>query len=201
MTISATSQGLRMGVATSSSRPAVPFDGQVISETDTDSLKVYNGTAWVGVSKVAQLLSSFKSDTFSMSGTTFTDVTGLTVSITPSSTTSKIYIVASVNASQSVGTNNGFLRLARGGTAIGVGDTAGGRTRSGVGINAALDQWAVASPLTFLDSPATTSATTYSVQLSANGSSTVYVNRSSAYTDYFGYPSLSSTITVMEILA
>ena len=49
MTISATSQGLRMGVATSTSRPAVPFDGQVISETDTDSLKVYNGSAWVGV--------------------------------------------------------------------------------------------------------------------------------------------------------
>ena len=47
MTISATTQGLRMGVATSTSRPTVPFDGQVISETDTDSLKVYNGTAWV----------------------------------------------------------------------------------------------------------------------------------------------------------
>ena len=49
MTISATTQGLRMGVATSTSRPTVPFDGQVISETDTDSLQVYNGTAWVGV--------------------------------------------------------------------------------------------------------------------------------------------------------
>jgi hypothetical protein len=35
-----------MGVATSSSRPTVPFDGQVISETDTDSLQVYKGTAW-----------------------------------------------------------------------------------------------------------------------------------------------------------
>jgi len=46
MTISATTQGLRMGVATSSSRPTVPFDGQVISETDTDSLQVYKGTAW-----------------------------------------------------------------------------------------------------------------------------------------------------------
>ena len=50
MTISATTQGLRMGVATSSSRPTVPFDGQVISETDTDSLKVYKGTAWAPVS-------------------------------------------------------------------------------------------------------------------------------------------------------
>ena len=50
MTISATTQGLRMGVATSSSRPTVPFDGQVISETDTDSLVVYKGSAWAPVS-------------------------------------------------------------------------------------------------------------------------------------------------------
>ena len=50
MTISATTQGLRMGVATSSSRPTVPFDGQVISETDTDSLQVYKGSAWAPVS-------------------------------------------------------------------------------------------------------------------------------------------------------
>jgi len=50
MTISATTQGLRMGVATSTSRPTVPFDGQVISETDTDSLVVYKGSAWAPVS-------------------------------------------------------------------------------------------------------------------------------------------------------
>jgi hypothetical protein len=50
MTISATTQGLRMGVATSTSRPTVPFDGQVISETDTDSLQVYKGSAWAPVS-------------------------------------------------------------------------------------------------------------------------------------------------------
>ena len=49
MTISATTQGIRPGVATSTTRPAVPFDGQVISETDTDTLKVYNGSSWVGV--------------------------------------------------------------------------------------------------------------------------------------------------------
>ena len=56
MTISATTQGLRMGVATSSSRPTVPFDGQVISETDTDSLKVYNGSAWTGISALTPVI-------------------------------------------------------------------------------------------------------------------------------------------------
>ena len=41
--------GLNPGIYTSSTRPASPADGLVISETDTDSLKVYNGTSWIGV--------------------------------------------------------------------------------------------------------------------------------------------------------
>ncbi len=47
MTISATNQGLRPGVCTSTSRPTVPFDGMVIYETDTNNALVWNGTAWV----------------------------------------------------------------------------------------------------------------------------------------------------------
>jgi len=41
--------GLTPGIYTSSTRPASPADGLVISETDTDSLKMYNGSAWIGV--------------------------------------------------------------------------------------------------------------------------------------------------------
>ena len=47
MTVSATSQGLKPGVCTSSNRPANPFDGMVIYETDTDKALVWNGSAWV----------------------------------------------------------------------------------------------------------------------------------------------------------
>lgn len=46
MTISATTQGLRPGVCTSSNRPATPFEGQMIYETDTDLTYVYGGSAW-----------------------------------------------------------------------------------------------------------------------------------------------------------
>lgn len=42
--------GLNPGIYTSSTRPASPADGLVISETDTDSLSVYKGTAWAPVS-------------------------------------------------------------------------------------------------------------------------------------------------------
>lgn len=47
MTISATTQGLRPGVCTSTSRPSTPFTGQLIFETDTNRLAVWNGTSWV----------------------------------------------------------------------------------------------------------------------------------------------------------
>jgi hypothetical protein len=67
MTISATTQGLRMGVATSSSRPTVPFDGQVISETDTDSLQVYKSTAWAPVSGLTFITSATASAAASLS--------------------------------------------------------------------------------------------------------------------------------------
>ena len=50
MTISATSQGIRPGVCTSSNRPASPFDGQVIYMTDVDQTAVWDGTQWVGTS-------------------------------------------------------------------------------------------------------------------------------------------------------
>lgn len=52
MTISATAQGLRPGVCTSTSRPSVPFDGQVIYETDTNTLAVYDGSGWVSLNPV-----------------------------------------------------------------------------------------------------------------------------------------------------
>lgn len=46
MTISATTQGLKPGVCTSSNRPANPYDGMVIYETDTDLVRVWNGSMW-----------------------------------------------------------------------------------------------------------------------------------------------------------
>jgi hypothetical protein len=180
-------------------------EGQLAYIEASNIVQYYDGAAWATVGptamKVAQVLSTFKSDTFSMSGTTFTDVTGLTVTITPTLNTSKILIIASVTASQSVGVNNGFMRLARGGTGISLGDVAGSRIRTTVGIDAQSAQWGVALPLTFLDSPATTSATTYSIQLASNAANTMYANRSSSYTDSASNPSVASSITVMEILA
>ena len=70
MTISATTQGIKPGVTTSTNRPTVPFDGQVISETDTDSLKVYNGTSWVDVAPKIAIFN--ETQAASTTGGTFT---------------------------------------------------------------------------------------------------------------------------------
>lgn len=56
MTISATTQGLRPGVCTSTSRPAVPFLGQVIIETDTGSLRYWDGSSWVGIGTTGKMI-------------------------------------------------------------------------------------------------------------------------------------------------
>ena len=46
MAISNLSGGLRSGVCTSTTRPTTPYEGQMIYETDTDKVLVWNGSAW-----------------------------------------------------------------------------------------------------------------------------------------------------------
>ena len=53
MTISATSQGIRPGVCTSTNKPASPFDGQTIYMTDVDQTAVWDGTQWVGTTPLS----------------------------------------------------------------------------------------------------------------------------------------------------
>jgi len=157
---------------------------------------------------VLQVVSATKTDTLSTTSTSFIDITGLSVSITPTSATSKIFIMYSVNVGWD--RNRGLgLRLMRDSTAICIGDTAGNRTRSS---NATFSdsewdfdtraQWCLSN--NFLDSPATLSATTYKLQIGAIGESdgtNVYVNRSSLDSDGSTHYRTASSITIMEIAA
>jgi hypothetical protein len=155
---------------------------------------------------VLQVVSTAKTDTFSLAATTtFTDITGLSVSITPTSATSKIYVVVSVGgASMSAGGSQAY-RLVRGSTAIGVGAAAGTRQPTSFrDFNGSTDGNAAFGGYTFsfLDSPATVSATTYKLQLIVQ-TGTGYINRSTTDSDtdnVWGTRS-ASTITVMEISA
>jgi hypothetical protein len=53
MTISATTQGIKPGVCTSTNRPVNPFDGQVIYMTDVDQTAVWDGSQWTVLAPIA----------------------------------------------------------------------------------------------------------------------------------------------------
>ena len=91
-----------------------------------------------------------------------------------------------------------YFNLLRGGTSIGIGDTAGSRLRVSSSGSAANTSAVTTAGLTFIDSPSTTSATTYKMQMSTT-SGTSHVNRSNTDSDSTTYGRPISTITLMEI--
>ena len=109
---------------------------------------------------IIQVLSATSQTLTSSTSSTYADATGLSVTITPSSSTSKILVVA--NVSLAVSTNNyvtGGLQIVRNSTPVYTNNSI-----SAIGIGTPL-WYNVATDLVYLDSPATTSATTYKVQL------------------------------------
>ena len=158
--------------------------------------------------KVLQVKSATKSDTQSVTGTTFTDVTGLSVSITPSSSSNKIFIITNVNLT---GSNRySAIKILRDSTIIAIGDAAGNRSRVTVASGSNNDesnnfQMMSNCSASFLDSPSSTSAITYKIQFgNTNNSSYIsYINRAaSGDGDDGNYNHRGiSTITVYEIAA
>ncbi len=148
---------------------------------------------------VLQVVSTAKTDTFTTTSTTYTDVTGLSVSITPSSASSRILVLVTTNYSNDSGGQNGILQLVRDSTAIFVGNSAGSRPQGSAQTRVIGDSnGALTIALTFLDSPSTTSSTNYKVQLRVQGG-TGCVNRTNADTDTSVIARTASSITVMEI--
>jgi hypothetical protein len=184
-----------------------PAEGMVTYLKDVNLVEVNNGTSFVPVGTILQVVSTTKTDTFSESvatGAISGDVTGLTVSITPNSASSKVFVSVAV----SVGSENSQAILFRDGAATNfVGDADGVRKRvsqvsfgaNAIGTNF-LDSAGFVS-FTYLDAPATTSATTYSLRLGhrASGTETVFVNRFFTDTDNARFARAASSITVMEV--
>ena len=155
---------------------------------------------------ILQVVSTAKTDTFTTTSTTFTGVTGLTASITPSSATSKIIIFASVNAgnTNTSGADTAtVIRLSGGNSGNLVGDAASARTRVATSTYSSSvyrnDVENVLKTIVYLDSPATTSAVTYGVQIATVPGSTGTVNRSGSDFDAAPYGRSASTITLMEV--
>ena len=144
----------------------------------------------VPVGSVIQVVQTVLTTQFSTNSTSYTDVTGLSVSITPQFSTSKILVTANVVLSSTAVTEFSAIQLVRNSTAIGNGATGfyifqnTSNAMAGTGV------------INYLDSPATTSATTYKIQaLTSSAAFSAAINFRGATTGQ----TLSSQITVMEI--
>ena len=154
---------------------------------------------------IIQVVQTEKSDVVSAQpDQTFTDISGFTASITPSSTTSKILVTVMIFT---VGGDVVQLRLLRDGSNILLGDTvtnklsvAAGRYQTN---NSTGSNYYGSEPMTLvkLDSPSTTSAITYKMQWrTSNSTNTLYLNRNLSDTSQYAFRT-ASTITLMEVAA
>tara|TARA_A100001515_G_scaffold62322_1_gene49148 strand:+ start:2096 stop:2623 length:528 start_codon:yes stop_codon:yes gene_type:complete len=151
---------------------------------------------------IIQVVQTVKTDTASSTADSFTNI-GPTVAITPSSNSNKVLVRFTMVGFGSNDNWAHFFRLARGGTAIGVGATDSNRTLA----STVIDTYGggsiayVQTSFEFLDSPATTSATTYSIQHKRAGSSagTFYLGRNDNSSDDASQARFPTIITAMEV--
>jgi hypothetical protein len=136
---------------------------------------------------VLQVLSATQASIISTTSTSYVDITGMSISITPSKTSSKVLVMVSMGGGVNGGATD--VPVLRGATTIGnvpftFFDNGDANTIHGTSFN-------------YLDSPSTTSATTYKVQWRNQGGNTTYLNGNRSG----GGTARTSTITVMEIAA
>jgi hypothetical protein len=152
-----------------------------------------------GGGHVLQVVSTTITDQLSYtSQNIYYDIAGLTATITPSFTSSKILIMCDVAIANA--NSNGYVALLRGSSFVGVGPSSGSRSRvsSSNFYNSGTNQLDGAT-FQYLDSPSTTSATTYKVQSITDSSQATYVNRTPGDVDAVYGVRSQSTITLMEV--
>jgi len=176
-------------------------EGMVSYLDDVNDVQVYTGTEWSSVIAVRQVVSTTKTDTFSTTSTSYVDITGLSVTITPADNTNKILLVASFGQIDTNGTSR-YIRIQflRDSTPIGVGDAASTRTQASIVQRVETSNSSQSAAWTYVDSPATTSAITYKAQMLINAS-TAYINRTATDSDDPLYSRGVCSLTAIEVAA
>lgn len=164
----------------------------------TGTLPAIDGSNLTGITtgKVLQTLMGSRTSVLAVSTSTWTTICSVT--ITPSATSSKILVHGHANWG---GGDDVTFRFLRGSTPIGVGDANGNRTQCTFAGGARHPYDMANGSGNWLDSPSTTSATTYYLQVHREGGGTCYVNRGPLDENH-GHQELgSSAIIVSEISA
>lgn len=158
------------------------------------------GPATPVTGKILQTKQTFLTDaSFSTASATFTDITGLTVSVTPSSKSNLVECEASIMVGASAASRIGFLMV---GNAVNFlqGDTAGSRLRGTTGSTPAGAANFQTVSMRGIDAPGIVTAGAYKIQVYTDGS-TMYMNRDGTYTDGASFMTGTSSIMVREICA
>jgi len=143
-------------------------EGMVAYLDDAGRTEFYDGTAWKVVSPLVQVQQAYATADQTVTSTSFVDVTGATLTVTPATASSK-FLLLFTNYGEHVGNITPEFRFDRGGTAIG---EAWSFTNS--------NTFRSVTAASYLDSPATTSSTTYKVEVRVSAGS--FSSRTSALT-------------------
>ena len=182
----------------------------------TDRIIPTGGVPSGGAGGVIQVKQAVSTDTNQQTGaiatplTNFESITGLFCTITPTRSDSKILVQMNISASISVDNNILMFRIRRkiGGGSFSdlsgaLGDASGSRYRCTAVTLGRINAYTLNStPITYLDSPATTSAVSYSFSVAHDSGSTrtVYINRGANDTSSYAYvPRAITTITLTEL--
>ena len=157
-----------------------------------------------GVGKILQVKQTVKTDQFTSTAYDYTDVTGMSVSITPASASNKILINFELQVGGAAN-NYASFRLLRDSTHIGVSTVTDTDWRvATTGSLSHENSYQLENTGTsFLDSPNTTSAITYKLQVSSYSNRTMSLNYPTSTGNSSGSYTATgiSTITVMEVAA
>ena len=154
--------------------------------------------------RILQVVSATKTDTQTFTTAGNHDITGLSVSITPSSASNKILIIYTVNVGPTEGGYSAGVTIVRDSTEIFIGDAAGNRRQVSTftsisNTGGGTDYNLVNANGTHLDSPNTTSATTYKMIAGNFHSQNLHINRSRIDSNSDVVSRTASSITVMEV--
>ena len=179
-------------------------EGILTYNEDTAQLEVYDGSAFVVAAPAppagigSNVVQTVKTDTFTTSSTAFVDLMSLT--ITPSTDTSKVLIMYSVNFGNTDGSRAGFGVITDGANTVLVqADAAGSRRSATFGSRTTTSTDIILNYSGFfLWSPGADTAQTIKIRVAANAN-TLTVNRSGVDTNDGNEPRVVSSLTAIEV--
>jgi hypothetical protein len=196
-----------------------PLEGMVTYLADSDGLFTWSGSAWVpaintaslvdgnvttaklGAGTILQVAGAVLTGVTSTTSSSFVDISGLSVTMTPRSAASRFFVTVTVSGARSSGSNNngnGLLAIRRNDAVLSpIADAAGSRATGSAPLGS--NTSGNTDSVQWVDSPNTTSAVTYKAVFRRAAQGTVFVNRDESDSDSSSNRRYASEITVMEV--